>query len=155
MKYILFLLILTSKCTFGQLNVSYFPWQNMLGLTKTFPKSFALDYKLETNSFFNNMNMELSARRYHMFNTTIDHADYLEIFNKSICHYGIGLAFNPNNFRSNVKTINGYYLDLGIRWIIPKREFLAIVLECSPYVNQSFTNGNLRTRLGLAYRITK
>lgn len=99
--------------------------------------------------------MEFGARRYHSFSTRIDHIDYLEVFNKSIVHYGFGIAFNPTNFKNNIKTINGYYIDLGIRWVIPKRDFLAIVLECSPYVNQSFTNGNLRTRLGLAYRITK
>jgi len=155
MKYILFLLILASKCTFGQLNVSYFPWHNMLGLTQKFPYNFALDYKLETNSFFNNMNMEFGARRYILINEVIDREDYGKNFNNSICHYGFGIAFNPNNYRSNINTINGYYLDFGVRWSIPKREFLAIVLECSPYVNQGFTNGNLRTRLGLAYRITK
>lgn len=128
MKYILLFIILSCKTCLGQLTLSYFPWQNMLGLTKGLPKQFAVDYKLETNSFFNNMNMELSLRRYHSVIMKIDHAEYLELLNKSTFNYGLGIAFNPTNFQKNIKTINGYYLDLGIRWSIPKREYLAIVL---------------------------
>ncbi|MCC7030701.1 MAG: hypothetical protein IT257_10365 [Chitinophagaceae bacterium] len=155
MKYFLFLIMFTSKSLLAQLTLSYFPWQNMLGITKTIPKVVAVDYKIETNTFFNNLNMELGIRRYHSFNTKIDHVEYLELFNRAVCHYGAGIAFNPTNFQKNIKTINGYYIDLGIRWLIPTRDFLAIVLECSPYMNQALTNGNLRTRLGLAYRISK
>jgi hypothetical protein len=155
MKYLIFLLVFSGNTLMAQLTMSYFPWQSMLGITQSFPKNFAIDYKIETNSFFNNMNMEIGGRRYYQVNGKIDHAGYLEVFNRSTCHYGLGVAFNPNNFRNNLKTINGYYLDLGIRWTIPKREFLYLILECSPFINQAFTNGNLRTRLGIGYRINK
>jgi|LakMenEpi03Aug12_release.lakeMendotaPanAssembly.Ray.scaffolds.fasta_scaffold07837_13 hypothetical protein len=153
MKYIFIVLLFFSKSIFAQSVVSYYPWQNMLGITHGIAKNFHADYKIETNSFFNNMNMEFGVRRYHSFMKRIDHAEnFIEIHQKATINYGFGIAFNPLNHMDNLKTINGYYLDLGLRHSIPlHKESLYIILEVSPYVNERFTNGNLRTRLGFGY----
>jgi hypothetical protein len=114
MKYIFIVLLFFSKSIFAQSVVSYYPWQNMLGITHGIAKNFHADYKIETNSFFNNMNMEFGVRRYHSFMKRIDHAEnFIEIHQKATINY--------------------------------------VILEVSPYVNERFTNGNLRTRLGFGY----
>jgi len=156
MKYLILVFIFSSTCLFAQTTVNYFPWQSLLGITKQFKYNIALDYKIETNSFFNNMNMEVGVRRTKVFIKKIDHADYLEVWKQATLNYGLGIAFNPTNPFANINIVNGYYLDLGARWDfeISKNVFY-FILDCSPYVNKAFTNGNLRTRLGLGYRISK
>jgi hypothetical protein len=152
MKKLLIVLLFFAKSVAAQTTISYFPWQSWAGVTTKISSRFALDYKVETNSFFNNLNMEFGVRvlKERIYNNEMDgHTTLIKKLN--LCT-GIGLAFNPLNYLAKVNTINGYYIDLGIRWHVPKYEFLFINFECSPLVNASFTNGNLRTRLGLGYK---
>lgn len=155
MNRLVIALLLCAQVAFAQTSITYFPWQSWAGVTTKIGSSMALDYKLETNSFFNNMNMELGVRvlRERIYsNVTEGRTTVIKKLN--LCT-GIGVAFNPSNYFAKLNTINGYYIDLGIRWHVPKYEFLFINFECSPLVNASFTNGNLRTRLGLGYKFGK
>ncbi|MBK8686492.1 MAG: hypothetical protein IPN26_16760 [Bacteroidetes bacterium] len=155
MKYLLIGILFCAKSISAQFTLSYYPWQSMLGLTKNIRNIVAFDYKVETNSFLNQMNMELSARRYKPIMLQEGAQDNLRVFLKVIYHYGIGCAFNPARIGSGVTPLNGYFIDLGMRWYIPQVNHLSIIFECSPYVNEGFTNGNIRTRLGLGYRFGK
>ena len=155
MKYLLFGILFCAKSISAQLTLSYYPWQSMIGLTKNIRNVVAFDYKLETNSFLNQMNMEFSTRRYKPVSFVAGTEDNLTAYFKVIYHYGIGCAFNPARIGSGVTPLNGYFIDLGMRWHIPSMNDLSIIFECSPYVNEGFTNGNIRTRLGFGYRFGK
>jgi hypothetical protein len=155
MKYLLFGILFCAKSISAQLTLSYYPWQSMIGLTKNIRNVVAFDYKLETNSFLNQMNMEFSTRRYKPVSFVAGTEDNLTAYLKVIYHYGIGCAFNPARIGSGVTPLNGYFIDLGMRWHIPSMNDLSIIFECSPYVNEGFTNGNIRTRLGFGYRFGK
>ncbi|MFZ4753530.1 MAG: hypothetical protein ACOYLG_09315 [Chitinophagaceae bacterium] len=155
MKYLLFGILFSAKSISAQFTLSYYPWQSMIGLTKNIRNVVAFDYKLETNSFLNQMNMEFSTRRYKPVSFVAGTEDNLTAYLKVIYHYGIGCAFNPARIGSGVTPLNGYFIDLGMRWHIPSMNDLSIIFECSPYVNEGFTNGNIRTRLGFGYRFGK
>lgn len=155
MKYLLFGILFSDKSISAQFTLSYYPWQSMIGLTKNIRNVVAFDYKLETNSFLNQMNMEFSTRRYKPVSFVAGTEDNLTAYLKVIYHYGIGCAFNPARIGSGVTPLNGYFIDLGMRWHIPSMNDLSIIFECSPYVNEGFTNGNIRTRLGFGYRFGK
>ena len=156
MKYLIIVFIFSSSCLLAQTTVNYYPWQSLLGITKQFKYNMMLDYKIETNSFFNNMNMEMGVRRTKMVIKKIDHADYLEVWKQATLSYGLGIAFNPTNTFAKINIVNGYYIDIGARWDLEIcKNVFCLIFDFSPYVNESFTNGNLRTRLGLGYRISK
>ena len=153
MKYFLIIILLLSKSIFAQTTIQYYPWQSLLGITQQIAKPIAIDYKLETNSFFNNMNMELGFRFTHQRIYQTKEDDKIQLIKKIHLYAGFGLAFNPLNAIGNLNTINGYYADLGFRWHPPKADFLFLSFEASPYINRNLTNGNLRTRLGIGYRL--
>lgn len=155
MKYFLIGILFFAKPISAQFTLSYYPWQSMIGLTKNIRNVVAFDYKLETNSFLNQMNMEFSARRYKPVSFVAGTVDNLTAYLKVIYHYGIGCAFNPARIGSRVTPLNGYFIDLGMRWHIPSMNDLSVIFECSPYVNEGFTNANIRTRLGFGYRFGK
>lgn len=155
MKRLVMILLFCVQIVSAQTSITYFPWQSWADVTTKMGGRFALNYKMETNSFFNNMNMEFGVRvmKERIKNNTTDEQTTL-IKKLNLCT-GIGIAFSPANYFADVNVLNGYYIDLGVRWHVPKYEFLFINFECSPLVNASFTNGNIRTRLGLGYQFGK
>lgn len=143
MKYLLtviFILTFFSVEIYSQVVVSYFPFQSILSVSSDTDNMFWGDYKIETNTFFSNLNMELSLK-------------YNVIRNERVNYYfGPGIGFNPVNGFSDLPVTNGYFMDFGVR-IRPLSQprNLQIVFEISTYSNREFTGGNLRTRIGAAW----
>lgn len=143
-KIILIFLGVYSQMLISQVAVSYFPFQSFIAISSNTEKLLWADYKVETNSFPTNTNMELSPK----FNFRRK---------ESVNYYlGPGISFNLANGVSNLGILNGYFLDFGAR-IKPldQHKNFQIVFEISPYAQVDFKSGILRTRLGLAWNFKK
>lgn len=125
----------------AQLAIGYFPFQSIVAVTTNTEKKLWIDYKVETNTFFTNMNMELSAK----FNFKNNKQYNLYV--------APGFVFNFANPSTGSPLANGYFIDFGSR-IKPleKNNHVQLIFELSPYVNYEFKSGNLRSRLGIAYQ---
>jgi hypothetical protein len=144
LKILLLITVILPLFTIAQVAVTYIPFQSLLGVSTDTENRFWLDYKLETNTFFQNLNMEISPK------INIRQSEFSNIY------LGSGVSFNPINKASELSVINGYMIDVGIR-IKPlvKVKNAQLVFEISPYVNRTFTSGYLRTRLGIAWNFSK
>lgn len=146
MKPILLTLLLAFAfiSSYEQVCVSYYPIQSVLGISSNTERLVWADYKVETNTFFSNLNMEFSPKI--NFRRTLS-ANY---------YSGAGISFNPAYHASDLPWVNGYFLDLGVR-IRPILQYgnLQLVFEVSPYLNKEFNGGSLRTRLGISYNFCR
>ncbi len=124
----------------AQVSLGYYPFQSILSVSTNTEKVIWGDFRIETNTFFSNINMELSP----MWN--FKRTDWVNYYT------GVGVNFNPVNVFQALPFINGYTLDFGAR-IKPlqKHRNVQLLFELSPYINQEFTSGNLRTLLGIGY----
>lgn len=128
----------------SQVAVSYFPFQSILSLSSNTEKRVWADYKLETNSFSSNLNMEFSPK------INLKRTEWVNYY------LGAGISINPANNEAGSSLLNGSFIDIGARikpWA--KARNFQIVFEISPYANRLFSNGNIRTRLGAAWNFTK
>jgi hypothetical protein len=128
----------------AQVAVSYFPFQSILALSTNTEKLLWGDFKLETNTFFTNMNMEFSPKCHIKRSETVNY------------YIGAGLSINPVYIAADLSPLNGFFADIGVR-IKPLKTQpnVQLVFEISPYVNALLSGGNFRTRLGLAYNFGK
>lgn len=141
-KIILIVFTLTAfKHVNAQLSIGYFPFQSIVSITTNTEKKLWLDYKVETNTFFTNMNMELSAKYNFKKNKQFN------------LYVAPGFVFNFANPSTGSPLASGYFIDFGSR-IKPleKNNHVQLIFELSPYVNYEFKSGNLRSRLGIAYQ---
>ncbi len=124
----------------AQVAISYFPFQSILSISTNTDKRFFGDFKLETNHYFSNLNMEFSPK----YN--------FKIKEKVRYFIGVGVSINPSNGFSNLPITNGYFLDFGMR-ASPFEGYrnFQVVFELSPYVNREFNGGNLRSRIGIGW----
>jgi hypothetical protein len=137
-------LILVSSHTFSQVAISYFPFQSILAMSTNTEKLFWADYKLETNTFASNMNMELSPKINVKRTGNVNY------------YVGPGVNFNPAYSFANLTMVNGYFVDLGVRVKpLEKHKNFQVVFEISPYANFEFGNGGIRTRFGVAWNFNK
>lgn len=146
MKRILVILIciLTHKHIFAQVAISYFPFQSILSVSTNTDKRLFGDFKMETNNFISNFNIEFSPK----FN--------FKRMEKVNYYSGIGISINPINSLENLPITNGYFIDFGMRAKpFEKLNSLQVVFEISPYVNREINGGNLRTRIGIAWNFTR
>ncbi len=145
MKRVLVILVflLTQKQLFAQVAINYFPFQSILSVSTNTDKRLFADFKMETNNFISNLNMEFSPK----FNVKrLEKANY---------YAGIGISINPVNSFANLPITNGYFIDFGMRAKpFEKLNNLQIVFELSPYVNREINGGNLRTRIGIAWNFS-
>lgn len=143
-KIILIILVMISLTAKSQIAVSYSPFQSLLGISTNTDKLIWLDYKIETNTFASNLNMEFSPK--------------INFIRKGYVNYycGPGISFNPVYSGSDLPVTNGYFFDFGAR-IKPllKYKSVQILFELSPYINNQFTGGNIRTRLGISYNFIR
>jgi hypothetical protein len=139
---LLFVLLLTKVQ--AQVAVSYFPFQSMLGVSSNTENRAWADLKIETNTFFSNLNMELSPKVNFRRTQWVNY------------YLGPGITFNPVNAAADLPILNGYFIDFGAR-IKPfeKVRNFQVVFEISPYLNKELFGGNLRTRLGIAWNFGK
>jgi hypothetical protein len=141
---VIFICLLTHKHIFAQIAISYFPFQSILSVSTNTDKRLFADFKIETNNFVSNFNMEFSPK----FN--------LKSLEKVNYYSGIGISINPVNSFANLPITNGYFIDFGMRAKpFEKLNNLQIVFEISPYVNREINGGNLRTRIGIAWNFTR
>jgi hypothetical protein len=139
-----FLILFFLQSLRSQVAVSYFPFQSVLAISSNTERLLWADYKLETNTFAGNMDMELSPKL--NFNRT-----------EAVNYYtGPGVSFNPAYTFSDLTVLNGYFLDFGVR-VKPfsRNRSFQVVFEISPYANKNFNGGSIRTRLGLGWNFNR
>jgi hypothetical protein len=136
---LIFSLILFSQIK-AQVAIGYYPFQSILSVSTSTEKAVWADFRIETNTFFSNMNMELAP----MWN--LKRTDWVNYY------VGFGTSFNPANTFQALPFVNGYAVYFGSR-IKPMQKYknVQLLFEISPYINQEFSSGNLRTLFGLAY----
>lgn len=123
-----------------QMSLAYFPFQSYLSVSSNTTRVFWVEYRLQANTFFTNMNMELAARI------------NLRRLPQISYYTGLGYSANPAARVAGLPLSNGYFLDFGAR-MSPFERYPAaqLIFELSPYVNRLWNGGNLRVNLGLAY----
>ncbi len=143
-KFIATLVCVTIQAMlFSQVAISYLPFQSILSISTNTEKLLFVDYKIETNNYISNLNMEFSPK----FN--FKRTEWINYY------VGAGVSFNPANLYADLPITNGYFIDFGIRAKpLIKIRSLQIVFEISPYVNKEIASGNIRTRIGLAWNFT-
>ncbi|HEY5123305.1 MAG TPA: hypothetical protein VIK14_06165 [Ignavibacteria bacterium] len=144
LKILTLLLVFYASALYSQVAVSYYPFQSILSVSSNTEKLFWVDYKIETNTFILNLNMELSPK----FN--------LKRSERVNYYVGPGISFNFTNATADLPLTNGYFIDTGVR-IKPIKKYknIQLVFEISPYINSEFSGGNLRTRLGISYNFNR
>ena len=127
-----------------QISLAYFPFQSYLSLASNTTRIFWVEYRLQANTFFTNMNMELAARI------------NLRRLHRISYYTGLGYSANPAARVAGLPLSNGYFLDFGAR-MSPFERYPAaqLIFELSPYVNRQWNGGNLRVNLGLAYSFVR
>ncbi len=146
MKQLLFLFstVFITFSSNAQVNISYYPWNNLFGISTNTNKLIWIDLKAEVNTFFGNLNTEQSL--------------HLNIKKTEFVNYYLGIGISTNYIRSthDGKIVNGYYANFGAR-IKPMNNTpnLQIIAELSPYFNSEFQSGILRFNLGLGYEFIR
>lgn len=146
MKRILVILLclLTHKPILAQVAISYFPFQSILSVSTNTDKRLFADFKIETNNFISNFNMEFSPKI------------NLRSLEKVNYYTGLGISINPVNSLANLPITNGYFIDFGMRAKpFEKLNNLQVVFEISPYLNREMNGGNLRARIGIAWNFIR
>lgn len=146
MKKLILICSLLLLCTTvsAQLSIGYFPLQSELSFATNTERALWGDMRIATNTFFGNI--------------TVEPILMANIKKKEMVNYYGGLGANLNFFNAanNVSVINGYTLHFGVRAKpIKQVRNLHFIFEISPYINQKFDGGILRTRLGVAYQFGK
>lgn len=124
----------------AQVALSYFPFQSLLTVSSNTERLLWADFKIETNTFITNMNMELSPK------WNIKRTEAVNYY------FGAGLSLNPAYITADLPVASGYFADIGVR-VKPLKQHrnFQLVFELSPYINSELGGGNIRTRLGLSY----
>ena len=139
--FILSFVISTGKI-YSQIAVSYYPFQSVLSVSSNTDKLLWADLRIETNTFFSNINLELDAM------VNIKKTDWVDYYT------GLGSNVNPFYGIENLPFTNGYVLNVGLRVKpIQKHKNLQIIFELAPYFNKNFDGGMVRTLLGISYNL--
>lgn len=145
MKYLIVCFLLFSTCSaFAQVGLSYFPWNNKLGVSSNTEKKLWGEVKFEVNTFFGNLNTDLAL----MYN----------VKQKEQVNYYVGLGVSTNFIRGafEEKGLNGYNLYVGSR-IKPFTKYpgVQIIAELAPYINSEFSSGLLQANFGVGYQFLR
>jgi hypothetical protein len=127
-----------------QLAIGYFPFQNTLSISSNPERLFWIDGRIETNTFFGNLNPELLGL------VNIKRTKYVNLYSGLSCKMNFIDGFNDQQF------IGGYSINFGVR-IKPFETIsnLYFIFEIAPYVNREFSSGLLRTYWGISYKFDK
>ena len=146
MKKILLVLLfslgtLTGKL-YSQIAISYYPIQSVLSVSSNPDKLLWADLKMETNTFFSNINLEFDV----MIN--IKRTDWVNYYT------GLGINLNPTSGLEDLDYTNGYVIPIGARIKpIQKHTKFQVVFEIAPYFSPEFDGGMVRTLLGISYNL--
>jgi hypothetical protein len=146
MKLLIKTLLFTFLCLNSlkaQVALSYYPFQSIVGLSSNSERLLWVDGRLETNTFFSNVNMELNAM------VNIRRGSYYNLYS------GVGANVKPFYAAEGLAFDNGYLLHFGLR-LKPWRKHpnLQVGFELSPYFNANFDGGVLRSLLGFSYNFS-
>ena len=133
--------VLTTK-TYSQIAISYYPFQSILSVSSSPEKTFWGDLRIETNTFFSNINLEFDV----MVNIKkTERVNY---------YAGLGINVNPFYGLESLPFTNGYTLNTGVK-IKPflNHQKFQVAFELSAYFNKNFDGGLLRTLLGVSYNL--
>lgn len=146
MKFWISLISLALTATASaQLSLGYFPFNDSkVQLTTNPDKLVFADLRVETNSFFSNLNFELAPfvnlKRKESYNL----------------YLGPGISAYPFYNGDDESFLNGYFLTVGVRWMpIASLRALGFIFELSPYVDDTFEGGRFRSHLGISYHFAK
>lgn len=127
---------------YSQIAISYYPFQSVLSVSSDTENLIWADLRVETNTFFSNINLEFDA----MLN--IKRTDWVNYYT------GLGINVNPSYGLEDLPFTNGYVFNAGIRIKpIEKHRNLHVVFELSPYFNRNFDGGIIRTLFGVSYNL--
>ncbi len=138
------LILLLSNTISAQLSIGYYPFQSELSFSINSGRNVWGDLRIASNTFFGNV--------------TVEPILMVNLKKKEMINYygGIGMNLNFFNAADNFSIINGYNLHFGMRAKpIKQLNNLHFIFEISPYMNQNFDGGILRTRIGVAYQFSK
>lgn len=135
------LLFVVMQLKSQQLSVGYFPFNNTFSITSNPERLLWLDARIETNTFYGNLNPELLGL------INIKRTDFYNVY------LGMGCKMNFIDSFNEVNYIGGYTAAFGSR-IKPFEKWsnFYFVFELSPYVNKEFSSGILRAFLGISYK---
>lgn len=146
MKKIVVLVILSSALTplHAQVSLGYFPFNNTFSITSNPDKLILVDGRLETNTFYGNINPEI----FGLIN--IKRSDLVNIYS------GLSCKMLINNGTTDGNYLGGYSISVGTRFKpFEKYHHIHFVFELSPYFSREFTSGTLRAYLGISYKFGK
>ena len=137
-------LLITPTLHAQSFSVAYFPFNNAFSVTSNPERLFMVDLRLETNTFFGNINPEILA----LFN--VKRAERINIYT------GLGLKAVFIDGFNEQDVIGGYAVTFGARFKpFDKFEDLQFLFELSPYLNSALESGTLRAYVGISYRFKK
>ncbi len=144
-KLTLTLLMLSLKVTFAQQpSIGYFPFNNTLSITSDPERLLFVDGRLETNTFFGNLNPEIAL----CFN--LKRSVEYNLYSGLSCKSNIIDGFVDGDY------IGGYSVMFGSRFKpFVKHKNVHLLFELSPYFNKEFDSAILRTYAGVSYRFGK
>ena len=132
---------LTGKI-YSQIALSYYPFQSVLSVSSNTDKLLWADLRIETNTFFSNINLEFNAM------VNLKRTDWVNYYS------GLGINVNPFYGLEDLPFTNGTVLCAGVRIKpVQKHKNLQVVFELSPYFNKYFDGGMVRTLLGISYNL--
>ena len=135
------LVFLTGKI-YSQIALSYYPFQSVLSVSSNTDKLLWADLRIETNTFFSNINLEFNAM------VNLKRTDWVNYYS------GLGINVNPFYGLEDLPFTNGTVLCAGVRIKpVQKHKNLQVVFELSPYFNKYFDGGMVRTLLGISYNL--
>ncbi|WP_421752120.1 hypothetical protein [Croceimicrobium sp.] len=137
--FVLFINLLAQEIV-AQVAVAYYPFQSTLSVSTDTEKPLWADFRIETNSFYGNLNSELDL----MWNWK--RGEWVNYYS------GVGWNFAPFAAASDLDFTNGYLFATGARikpWTAHRN--FQVILEIAPYVNRQWDGGIFRSSLGLAY----
>jgi hypothetical protein len=147
MQKLLFLVvcfICVGKIAFAQPSVSYYPITSYVGVSTNTSNRLWGDFRLQTNTFVGFSTIELSPK------INLKRTEAVKTY------IGLGVNLNIAQGSYNNQFVNGYFISGGVMATPVKTvRQLSFIFEISPYVNYSFSDGIIRTTLGVGWQFRK
>jgi hypothetical protein len=125
-------------------NISYFPFNSVVGIGTNPNKNVWGEMRLFTNSYFTSVTADLSPQ-FTVANTP--RANY---------YVGGGVKFNVYNVFNNYNPVEGYFMNAGVRARpFDKYKRVQVIFEISPYAVREMDAGLFRTMLGIGYNFSR
>jgi hypothetical protein len=128
----------------GQVAVTYFPFQSVLGVSSNTERRLWGGVTAQTNTFISNVSLELQGM------VNLKRGEWVNYY------AGLGVNANPVPALNDLPLVNGYTFTAGARIKpLPQYRNVQVVFELAPYANAYFDGGYVRTLLGLAYNFRR